>query len=194
MGFSVTGRVPLSKVKPAPPIVAAFTVTGDVPVDVSVTGNVVGEFTVTLPNPRLAVLSERIGFGAAVPVPLSETVAVLPLVELLMIVSCPVVAPVAVGLNCTCTVSVCEGFRVAGTVPPTNVKPAPLIVTELTVTGDVPVDVSVTGSVTGEFTVTLPKLRLAVLAERVKVGAAVPFPLRETLVVPPFVELLLTVN
>ena len=73
--------------KPTPPMVAEFTVTGDVPVDVSVTGNVVGEFTVTFPKLRFAVLAERIGARAAVPVPLNVTVAVLPLVELLLIVS-----------------------------------------------------------------------------------------------------------
>jgi hypothetical protein len=43
------------------------------------------------------------------------------------------------------------------------VKPAPAIVAEFTVTGDVPVDFSVNDCVVAVFTVTLPKLRLAVL-------------------------------
>jgi hypothetical protein len=43
------------------------------------------------------------------------------------------------------------------------VKPAPLIAVELTVTGDVPVDVSVNVCVAAVFTVTFPKLRLAAL-------------------------------
>ena len=83
----MTGRVPPTTVKAAPVIAAEFTVTGEVPVEVSVTDNVAGAFTVTLPKLRLAVLSERIGFGADVPVPLNETTAVLALVELLLIVS-----------------------------------------------------------------------------------------------------------
>jgi hypothetical protein len=43
------------------------------------------------------------------------------------------------------------------------VKPAPLIAAEFTVTGDVPVDVSVNVCVAAVFTVTFPKLRLAAL-------------------------------
>ena len=81
------GRVAPTTVKPAPVIAAEFTVTGEVPVDVSVTGNVAGELTVTPPKLRFAVLTERIGARAAVPVPLNVTVAVFPLVELLLIVS-----------------------------------------------------------------------------------------------------------
>ena len=45
--------------------------------------------------------------ATAVPVPLNATTAELPLVELLLIVSCPVTAPAAVGRNCTCSVAVC---------------------------------------------------------------------------------------
>jgi hypothetical protein len=43
------------------------------------------------------------------------------------------------------------------------VKPAPVIAAEFTVTGDVPVDVSVSDCVVAVLTVTLPKLRLAAL-------------------------------
>jgi hypothetical protein len=43
------------------------------------------------------------------------------------------------------------------------VNPAPVIATELTVTEDVPDDVSVNVCVAAVFTVTLPKLRLAAL-------------------------------
>jgi len=45
--------------------------------------------------------------ATAVPVPLNATTAGLPLVALLVIVSCPVTAPAAVGRNCTCSVAVC---------------------------------------------------------------------------------------
>jgi hypothetical protein len=43
------------------------------------------------------------------------------------------------------------------------VKPAPVIATEFTVTGDAPVDVSVNDCVVAVFTVTLPKLKVAAL-------------------------------
>lgn len=43
------------------------------------------------------------------------------------------------------------------------VKPAPEIVAEVTVTGDVPVDVNVNDCVVDVLTVTLPKLRPAAL-------------------------------
>ena len=87
----------------------------------------------------------------------------LPVDELLPIVICPVAAPADAGLNCTCSVIDWLGFSVAGRLPPTMVKLLPVIATELTVTGDVPVDVSVNDRVVGVFTVMLPKLRLAVL-------------------------------
>jgi len=95
----VTGRLLPTIVKPTPLIEAELTVTAEVPVDVSVTDCVVGEFTVTLPKLRLAVLTVNCGFAAAVPVPLRATTAVLPEVELLLMVTCPVAAPVAVGRN-----------------------------------------------------------------------------------------------
>ena len=86
-------------VKAAPLIEAELTVTAEVPVEVSVTDCVAGEFTVTLPKLKLIVLTVSSGFGAAVPVPLRATTAVLPVVELLVMVTCPVAAPVEVGLN-----------------------------------------------------------------------------------------------
>ena len=50
-----------------------------------------------------------------------------------------------------------------GMLPPVTVKPVPLIVAELIVTAEVPVDVRVTVLVLAVFIVTLPKLRLLVL-------------------------------
>ena len=96
-------------------------------------------------------------------VPLRATTAVEPVAESLLIVICPLAAPVDVGWNCTCSVTACVGFSVTGRLPPTIVKPAPVIAAELTVTGAVPVDVSVNDWVVAVFTVTLPKLRLAAL-------------------------------
>ena len=74
------------------------------------------------------------------------------------------------GSNCTLTVADCVGFRVTGKVAPDIVKPVPLRVAELMVTGAVPVEVNVTGSVDAVFTVTFPNARLAALT--VNVGTA----------------------
>ena len=84
------GKVPPTTVKPVPAIAAEFTVTGAVPFDIRVTGIIVGEFTVTLPKFKLAVLTANEGFVsgvAAMPVPLNGTTVELPLAELLLIVS-----------------------------------------------------------------------------------------------------------
>ena len=149
--------------KPAPEIVAEFTVTGAVPVEVSVSDCIVVVFTVTLPKLRLPELNVNCGLGAAMLAPLSATSELLPVDELLLILNCPFAAPVAVGLNRTCSVNDCVGFSVAGKEPPTRVKPAPAIVTEFTVTGAVPVELRVSTCVVAVFTVTLPKLRLPAL-------------------------------
>src|SRR5271170_1664335 len=74
------------------------------------------------------------------------------------------------------------------------VKPVPVMEAELTVTGEVPVEVRVTVCVVGESTVTLPKLRFAMLTDNCGFAAdetiAVPIPLRATTEVAPVVELL----
>jgi hypothetical protein len=76
-----------------------LTVTAEVPDEVSATACVADESTATLPKLRAVVLTVNCGFVAAAPVPLKDTTAVLPVVELLLIVSCPVTDPVIVGLN-----------------------------------------------------------------------------------------------
>ena len=84
-------------VNPVPLMEAELTVTGEVPVEVRVIVCVVGELTVTLPKLRLAVLIDNCGLGAdgttAEPVPLRATTAVLSVVELLLMVSCPIATP-----------------------------------------------------------------------------------------------------
>ena len=95
--------------------------------------------------------------------PLRATTVVEPVDESLLIVICPLAAPVAVGRYCTCNVIDCVGFRVTGKLPPTIVKPAPVMAAELTVTGAVPVEVSVNDWVVAVFIVTLPKLKVAAL-------------------------------
>ena len=100
-------------------------------------------------------------------------ITAVPLVdELLWMVSCPVKAPAEVGSNCTSSVTAKLGFKVTGKVAPDIVKPVPLNVAELIVTGAVPAEVNVTGSVDGVFTVTLPNAKLAALM--VNVGIVVP--------------------
>ena len=101
----MAGKLPPTMEKPAPVIAAEFTVTGDVPVDVSVKDCVVVVFTVTFPKLRLPALTVSWGLGAAVLVPLRATVAVLPVEELLSMVSCPLALPVVAGSNCTSRVS-----------------------------------------------------------------------------------------
>ena len=74
------------------------------------------------------------------------------------------------GSNCTLKVTDWVGFKVTGKVAPDIVKPVPLNAAELMVTGPVPVEVNVTGSVDAVFTVTLPNAKLAGLM--VNVGTA----------------------
>ena len=102
--------------------------------------------------------------------------------------------PVVVGRNCTCKVNDCVGLNVAGRLPPTIVKPAPVMVAEFTVTGEVPVEVRVKDCVVEVFTVTLPKLRLAALTVSCGLEAAMLVPLRDTTAVLPVDELLVMVS
>jgi hypothetical protein len=82
-------------------IAAELTVTGAVPVDVSVNVCVVAVFTVTPPKLRLPALTVNCGLGVAMLVPPRATTAVEPVDELLLIVICPLAVPVVVGWNCT---------------------------------------------------------------------------------------------
>ena len=164
LGLSVMGKLPATMVKPVPAIEAEFTVTAEVPDDVSVTEPVTEEPTVTLPKLRVEALSVNCGLAAAVPVPVRATAAVLPLAELLLIVSLPVEAPAAVGRNCSCKVTDWFGFSVTGRLPAATVKPVPVIESDFTVNAEVPDDVRVTEPVAEEPTVTLPKLRVEALS------------------------------
>jgi hypothetical protein len=76
-----------------------------------------------------------------------------------------------VGSNFTLTVADWVGFRVTGNVAPDIVNPVPVSDAELMVTGAVPVEVNVTGSVDAVFTVTLPNARLAGLMVNVDTPA-----------------------
>jgi hypothetical protein len=104
-------------------------------------------------------------------VPLKATVIVPPIEQLLLSATVPVVAPAAVGSNCTSRVDDCPGVSVIGNLAPGIVNPAPLTDPALMVTAPVPVDVIVTGCVAGVFTVTVPKATL--LVPKVNVGVVV---------------------
>jgi len=69
-------------------------------------------------------------------------------------------APVATGAYWICSVRVCPGFKVAGSVPPVSEKPVPAMVAEFTVNGALPLEVNVRDCVFDVLTVMLPKLRL----------------------------------
>jgi hypothetical protein len=158
--------------KAAPEVEAEFTVAADVPEEVRVNDCVVEEFIVTLPKLSVVALSVNFGLAAVAPVPLNDTTAVLPVVELLLIVRLPVADPVAVGLNWTCKVIDCPGFNVAGRVPVTMAKLEPVVEAEFTVTGEVPDDVNVNDCVVAVFSATLPKL--SVVGPTVNWGFVVP--------------------
>lgn len=78
------------------------------------------------------------------PVPLKLTTAVELVDELLVMVNCPVAAPVAVGSNVSEIFIVWRGSSVAGRLTGESEKPLPETFTALTVTAAVPVDVRVT--------------------------------------------------
>lgn len=86
--------------------------------------------------------------------------------------------------------AVCAGFRVSGKAPPTVVKSVPETEAEVTMTGVVRVDFSVSTNVVVVLTGTLLKLRLVVLTVNCE-SATVPAPLKATITVLPLEELLL---
>jgi len=101
VGFNVTGKVAPEKVNPAPAMLAELTVTGEVPVDVSVNCRVAGVPTGSSPKFKVVALRLKIGFVELTPVPLRLTVAKPLLDELLEIVMVPFAAPVTVGSKLT---------------------------------------------------------------------------------------------
>ncbi len=96
-GFNVTGKVAPENVNPAPVTLAALTVTAAEPVEVSVTGSVTAVPTGSSPKLKMVLLRVSTELTGLVPVPLSVTVLVPPLEELLETVIVPLAAPAAVG-------------------------------------------------------------------------------------------------
>jgi hypothetical protein len=108
--------------------------------------------------------------GAAVPIPLRLITAFGLVVELLVRVIAPVSEPAVVGSKLTVSVAVCPWLRVIGKFAPDMLKPAPVTVPALMISGAVPEEVRVTDcGAAAEFTVTLPNARLPVLSLRCEV-------------------------
>ena len=88
-------------VNPAPARVTEFTRSAAVPEEVNVNVLVTVVFTVTLPKASVLALNVSCGVSAAVPVPLSATLLVGPLDELLEMAMVPLAAPVTLGSKLT---------------------------------------------------------------------------------------------
>jgi hypothetical protein len=145
LGFKVTGKVAPDIVKPVPDNVAALMVTGAVPLEVSVTGNVVGVFTVTLPNARLAGLMVNVGTAAF---NCRAKVFDTPPVLAVRVTDCAVVTEVTVAVN-PALVALAGTTTVAGTVTavllllsPTLTPPLPAAELSVTVQLSLPAPVS----------------------------------------------------
>src|SRR5215472_6114081 len=125
-----------------------------------------------------------------IPVPVTEIVCGEP-VALLVTDTLPVTAPGAVGANFTFNVAAAAGFSVKGVVIPVAVTPAPATAICEIWTLVFPVFVMVTAFVAKEPTLTLPKLRLVLLSERVCVTAT-PVPVTGMVIGDPVASLATT--
>ena len=83
--------------------------------------------------------------------------------ELLLMARVPATDPAVVGSNSTLNVAVWLGLSVSGNVAPEKENPVPEMDDELTVTGAVPDEVSVSDWVAGEFRFTSPNAMLVAL-------------------------------
>jgi len=120
----------------------------------------------SVPDPVMDALPQERALNAVeedVPVPLNPIVAVGLVAELLTMVNLPVAAPAVVGLNFTVTVAAWLGFNVSGKVAPDIVKPVPVSVAALTMTGSQLVEVRVRDCAVDALTAALPNARLVAL-------------------------------
>jgi hypothetical protein len=86
-------------------------------------------------------------------------------------VSCPLAEPAVWGLKVRVTEIDWPGFKLAGRITADAENPLPLTAIEFTVTGAVPVDVSVTVCVVGVLTTTEPNGTEVAFAVRVEAAA-----------------------
>jgi hypothetical protein len=193
-GASVVGNAPDIPENPVPVIAPEVIVTAEVPDEVNVSDNALDDPSATLPKASVLALSVSFGAAAAVPVPESVTVKVVPVEELLPIVNLPATAPAVLGANVTGIANVCPGLKVLGKVPAAMVNPVPLTAAELIVTAEVPDEVNVSDSALDDPSVTLPKASVLALSASPGAAAAIPVPESAIVEVAPVDELLLIVN
>ena len=182
VGFKVTGKVAPDTVKPVPVNAAELMVTGAVPLELSVTGNVVGVFSVTLPNARLAGLMVSVGTAAF---NCRAKVFDTPPVLAVRVTDCAVVTEVTVAVN-PALVAFAGTTTVAGTVT------AVLLLLNPTLTPPLP---AAELSVTVQLSLPAPVRDALVQDNELKVpDTAVPVPLSPISAVPLVDELLLIVS
>ena len=182
VGFNVTGKVAPDTVKPVPVNAAELMVTGAVPLELSVTGNVVGVFSVTLPNARLAGLMVSVGTAAF---NCRAKVFDTPPVLAVRVTDCAVVTEVTVAVN-PALVALAGTTTVAGTVtavllPLNPTLTPPLPAAELSVTVQLSLPAPVRDALVQDNELNVP-------------DTAVPVPLSPISAVPLVDELLLIVS
>lgn len=91
--------------------------------------------------------------------------------ELLLTVSCPVTGPTLVGSKVSVSVSDWPGFNVAGRLTAEAEKPLPVVEIEFTVTGPVPLELSVRLCVVALFSTIAPNEMLVAFSVSVGVAA-----------------------
>jgi hypothetical protein len=169
-------------VKPVPVNAAELMVTGAVPLELSVTGNVVGVFSVTLPNARLAGLMVNVGAAAF---NCRAKVFDTPPVLAVRVTDCAVVTEVTVAVN-PALVAFAGTTTVAGTVT------AVLLLLNPTLTPPLP---AAELSVTVQLSLPAPVRDALVQDNEPNVpDTAVPVPLSPISAVPLVDELLLRVS
>ena len=178
----MTGKVAPDIVKPVPVKAAELIVTGAVPLELSVTGSVVGVFNVTLPNARLTGLMVNVGTAAF---NCRAKVFDTPPALAVRVTDCAVVTELTVAVN-PALVALAGTTTVAGTVTavllllnPTLTPPLPAA--ELSVTVQLSLPAPVTDALLHDTELNVP-------------GTAVPVPLSPTTAVPLVDELLWIVS
>jgi hypothetical protein len=128
---------------------------------------------VPVSEPLLQVSALRAGVVDPPPVPLRLITSCEPFVSsVLLTVTFPVAAPVAVGLNCTFSVAVLPGLSVIGALTPFTANAEPLLLIDVRITGMLPADFSTIACVAAVFTGTLPNVTAVALAVRVSVAGS----------------------
>jgi hypothetical protein len=181
--LSVSGNVSPEIENPVPVIVAELTVTAPVPVEVSVTDCVAGEFRLTLPNAIVVAFTLRACVCVAAP-SCNAKVSDTPFSQAVSVTVCAELTAVTVAENPTLfapetTVTV-DGTVTAELLLDSITRNPPLCAGELSVT----VQLSVPALVIDAFVHVSPD----------STGSAVPVPLRLTTVVEPADELLARVS